>query len=104
MRELLFTFVVDYKGGTYVSQVPARTVRDAIKAWPKFANWRAMGIRMSDSFEKRLQCGLSDEEPVLLDGATNVWCICPRLGRFMAIVNIVATIKSRCPVRSPEGR
>lgn len=103
MRESMFTFVVDYKGGTYVSQVSARNVCVAITAWTRVANWQAMGIRVSDSFEKRLARELAEETPVPLEGMTNVWCIAPRLGRSMATVNIVATVRSRCPIGRLQG-
>jgi hypothetical protein len=102
MRELVFTFVVDYKGGTYVSQVPARTVCDAIAAWTRVANWQAMRIRVSESFAKRLERELGEDTPVLIEGMTNVWCISPLLAGAVATVTIVATVKSRCPVARLE--
>lgn len=103
MRDLLFTFVLDYKGGTYISQVVAPTVGEAIAAWPRVVNWDVIGIQSSSRFEKQLRLDVSGDNPVALDGMSNVWCISPRLGKSVGTLHIVATVRSRCPIGRDRG-
>jgi hypothetical protein len=98
MRDLLFTFVLDYKGGTYISQVVAPAVREAIATWPSVVNWDVIGIQLSSRFERQLRLEISGDDPVALSGMTNVWCISPRLGKSVGTLHIIATVRSRCPM------
>jgi hypothetical protein len=87
-----FTFIFEYKGGTYIEQVPATGLKEAIDIWgdlvgpeiPKF------GKKKKRQLIKEIQL----DEPSLLTGLINVWCLSLRVGKSLSYINIVATFTS----------
>ena len=75
----LHTFIIEYAGGTYVSQIQADDERAALSIWlSKLASHRiadAVSLDIAAVFEG--YDGRDDhiDNPVLLDGLTNAWCI-----------------------------
>jgi hypothetical protein len=63
----LFTLVLEFDGGTYISQFRAASVVRAVAQYP------------------------STENPVAIDGVQNVWCCSASAGKKFALLNIVAT-------------
>jgi hypothetical protein len=91
----LFTVILDYRGGTYVSQVEASGPRAALLAWAAALDPRQvkfLGERRKQKLIRELELDEYDlAEPVALDGLRNVWCTDVSLPPF-ALVNIVATV------------
>ena len=87
----LFTFILDYCGGTYVSQAICRTPEDLVPALGNSINWNALANANSESEKRRFLEDLAEFPPSLIDGLKNVWCISARLGKHMAIIHIVDT-------------
>lgn|SRR5579884_1280468 len=87
---LLFTVIVEFDGGTYISQFRARSAQCAA------ANYAAhlVGIKGMSTLanRKRLASCLSRERPVTIQGVRNVWCCSASIGKKLALVNIVATV------------
>ena len=91
----LYTFIAEYDGGTYVSQVTALDSKSAVFAWAEDLDVNAIpnvGVKAKAKLIETLQ---QDEEDgvghVLLDGLSNVWFFCVGLrGKFMH-VNFVQT-------------
>ena len=81
---------MDYKGGTYISQVNASSVKTACKKWAE--NLRVSEI---DGFGIKSKEILIDEikadEPVSIKETSNVWCISPWIYGNFALINIVQT-------------
>ena len=76
LRRSLFTIIVDYRGGTYVSQVDAVTPKDALRAWAKGAApsqiqhlGKSGRRRLVETIDERMR----QDPPVPLDDVTNVW-------------------------------
>jgi hypothetical protein len=74
-----FTFIMDYRGGTYTSQVQADSIQTAILAW---ARNLAVGeiAHLGPKLKQRLIGGLENDEYKIyratpLQGLTNVWCV-----------------------------
>lgn len=95
---MLYTVFMEYRGGTYVSQVEADDVSTALRHWAAAltiwegerlgAQRKAKLIRMID---EDLACGSG---PVLLDGLVNAWCTTALLSRGgLLLINIVATAR-----------
>ena len=86
----LFTVVLEFDGGTYISQFRARSAHRAA------ANCAAhlVGINGMSTLanRKRLASCLSRERPVAIQGVRNVWCCSASIGKKLALVNIVATV------------
>lgn len=86
----LFTFVLDYAGGTYVSQVNAASWKHAPRAWAeKLQAGEIQGIG-SDSL-LRLRARVKEEAPVELTGLRHVWCFSILVRGKLALVNYVQT-------------
>lgn len=95
MSELaVFTFVLEYKGGTYISQTFGPSLSVAIANWARtrtdrdLATW---GLGRGDLNE------LVADNPVLLDGCRNVWCMSASTDEGLILVNIVATATATTP-------
>ena len=68
----LFTFVADYKGGTYVSQVKATSLKAAKKAWAQQLEPQAIsGFGKATHQRVITSCGAA--EATQLTGLKNVW-------------------------------
>lgn len=86
----LYTFFLEYRGGTYVSQVSARSSPLAMKAWArKFMemNVPELGARSkSDLVEKILR-----DAPTTLDGLKNAWCSSALVRSHLALIHFTQT-------------
>lgn len=82
-----FTLVVEFRGGTYVSQFLAPTPGAALRAWLG-SEAAPLGSKAMQSLRK----GLSDHrEPVSVQGVVGVWCETYSVGRDLVLINIVET-------------
>jgi hypothetical protein len=92
--EHLYTIVLDYKGGTYVSQAPGPTPAVALEQWAyripetDLQQWKLERDALSTVID---QGGL-----VLLTGLANVWC---QTGSDQTGQLILLTIIATEPVR-----
>jgi len=84
----LFTFVLEFDGGTYISQFSATSVRGAAT---QHASHVVSNKAVAVPVGRRLADGLSAEKPVPLEGVRNVWCCSTSVGKKFALLNIVAT-------------
>lgn len=85
----LFTVILEFDGGTYISQLQATS---AYNAAAKHAA-RLIGNKQVSTLvnRRRLADALSVEQPVVIEGVRNVWCCSASVGKRFALVNIVAT-------------
>jgi len=89
--QVLFTFFVEYKGGTYTSQIYASSVELAVKKWiaDEMANIAKLSGTSPLCFEKDF--GVEEVVAVKLDQCVNVWCITRSVDGKFLLVNVVAT-------------
>jgi hypothetical protein len=94
-ERVLYTFVMEYRGGTYMAQVYARGVADALKTWAAALDTAAIGgfspqrkVELIDDISEELSHG---QKPTLLDGLVNAWCTSALTSGGVALINIVAT-------------
>jgi hypothetical protein len=84
----LFAFVMDWQGGTYISQVEGETVKGATLCWA-----RALDPKGIPGFGKRskevLIVDLEAETPVEIDGTVSVWCVTALVRGHLALVNVM---------------
>ena len=85
----LFTEILEFEGGTYISLFQASSPHDpAVKHAKYLLDLREISTATN---RRRLADRLSMERPVAISGIRKVWCCSASVGRRLAIVNIVAT-------------
>src|SRR5437016_3265466 len=104
----LYTLILDYNGGTYISQVWGHSPIAAIEKWVD----RVTDAELITWTLKRSDLeGLCQENPVLLNNCISVWCVTHSTRKGLALVNIVATqpealpqIQQKRPPQEPQRR
>ena len=86
----IYTLVLDYKGGTYISQIKARTHKEACLKWADQLDPKVI-FGMGPTGKASLQKQIAGEEPVLLQGLKNVWCQWSSVHGKGALINIIQT-------------
>jgi hypothetical protein len=90
--EELYTFILNYAGGTYISQYADSSHTKAFERWLV-----AEPAKLEKPPGAKLARGLSREHEAVdgsltpLDGLQNVWCWTALLPRGLALVNVVRT-------------
>jgi hypothetical protein len=90
----LYTFIMEYAGGTYVSQVSAPTPKAACVQW-------AQGVDVSQvsGLGRKSQESLIEEmnaaAPVTISGLSNAWCATALIRGELLLINIVRTERGR---------
>ena len=86
----LYTFIMEYSGGTYVSQVKASSPRSACIKWARnldVSQVGALSLKSKDSLIEQMKTEL----PAPIDGMSNVWCAAALLRGGLALINFVRT-------------
>jgi hypothetical protein len=86
----LYTFIMDFRGGTYISQVMAKNVASATKKWANQLDTTPIK-HMGPAAKAEIIREMNNEihYPVLLSGMSNVWCISCSIRVGFFLLNIV---------------
>jgi hypothetical protein len=99
---MLYTMILDYRGGTYVSQVRSNSPITAVKKWAKRVSASDLNIWGLD----RSDLGpLSTDDPVPLKNCQNVWCSSASARKKLLLLNIIGTdnlIRHRRPPKDKK--
>ena len=87
----LYTFIMEYLGGTYISQVKAKDKEKARAIWI-----RKLEVKEIKSFTIRDQKNIikenfSDNDLVLIKGTKSVWCFTVITKKGYGHVNLIKT-------------
>jgi len=74
MTQKLYTFIMEFNGGTFISQVTAPDHTSAIESWATSLNPDEIKGFLA-SMKSEILRDMCEESPTLLNGLTNVWCI-----------------------------
>ena len=85
----LFTVILEFDGGTYISQFHASSPKNA--AMKHSANLIGTKGMSTPRIRRRLAEQLTSELPIAIHGIRRVWCCSASVGKRLALVNIVAT-------------
>jgi hypothetical protein len=86
----LYTFVLEYDGGTYIAQVRSQSPKSAIKKWLNhIAKDSTMGL--SPNIKKSLTDNFITDTPTPITGISKTWCISASVRGKLALVNLVQT-------------
>jgi hypothetical protein len=87
-----YTFIAEYKGGTYISQMQAISIGEACMAWGRYvAQNDDIPLKNKASFASTLQSDLAEIPPACLDDKPNVWYFLADAGKGYVHVNVVKT-------------
>ena len=86
--KVLYTLVLDYRGGTYIAQEFAESPQEAVEKWavaitePDLSSW---------GLTKQAVIDLSKDFPLPLKNCSNVWCTSDSTQNGPMLLNIIAT-------------
>jgi hypothetical protein len=86
-----YTFIFEFKGGTYVSQILSDNLNFAINKWASNDDYFRK-INFFDKEIKILKKEIHNDEPILLRGLSNVWSMYLQIDDFGCLINIVQTV------------
>jgi hypothetical protein len=69
----LFTFYLEYKGGTYISQVRAQSYKSAPTIWAEKLDTTVISQPEKD-FKIKLLKSVEEEIPIPIEGISKTWC------------------------------
>jgi hypothetical protein len=90
----LYTFIMEYAGGTYISQVKASFPKSACVKWAQeldHSQVKGLGLKGKESLIEQMR----EESPVALDGMLNAWCNSALVRGKLALINLVRTEPER---------
>ena len=92
----LYTFIMDYRGGTYISQVRAPSPRKAVWRWAKDLNPKPIygfGERAKEQLIAELHEDeeLGEQFPIEVGQVVNTWCYTLLIKGQLVLINIVKT-------------
>lgn len=85
-----YTFIMEYAGGTYISQVNAPSAKSACVKWAHKLNAseiKGLGVKGKESLIEQMK----DEIPVALNDTLNAWCTSALISGKSALINLVQT-------------
>lgn len=87
----LYTFIVSYNNGIYMSQHKGATAAEAYGKWLKSKSKLSFFVAMAGFLTERDRDNMlqDKDEPVKVRGLKDVWCISLMIKGDIAIVNIV---------------
>ena len=85
----LYTIILDYAGGTYVTQIEAKSENAALRVWVSKLKWEWVADCISE--EVAAAFAGSGDEAVALDGLSEVWCASASAKQGLALAKIVKT-------------
>jgi hypothetical protein len=86
----LYTVILDFRGGTYIAQVSRSSPTKAVIDWSnEISKDEAQTWKLD---VRQLQRLLQEDELVALDGLANAWCTTARIGRHLALINVIQTV------------
>jgi hypothetical protein len=85
-----YTFIMDYDGGSYTSQVRAPSTKAACVKWARELEIDQMAGIGARSKVKLVE-DMKEETPTPLAGRLNVWCATALIRGRLALISIVRT-------------
>lgn len=85
-----FTFVIDYDGGTYISQSGGASPKAALRAWLRSFDFSVIP-RLSTRAVQTLRREVCADTPTPVDSVRSVWCIGAALPRRYFMIHIIKT-------------
>ena len=94
----LFTYIVEFRGGTYCSQVNTKNIYESLNTWVELLRKGEIEIKhLGEQTIKEIvnESQNEDENPLLLNGLQNIWCFAFSTRHGFLLGNIVLTDTSK---------
>ena len=87
----LYTLIIDFKGGTFITQALADDILSASKKC--LANWDITDISalICDSDISKIVSEIDEDYFIEVSNMQNVWCASLNIGRNLMLLNLVET-------------
>ena len=91
----LYTIFLEFRGGTYIKQVRAIDLNEALDCWAQNIDVHSISNFGYVSKQQLIELmpGRLGQGPIALDRAKNVWCTSARLATGYALIHIVKTLE-----------
>jgi len=89
-----YTVIMEFAGGTYISQVTAASAKSACVKWAQsldVSQIQGLGLRGKESLIEQMR----DESPTVIAGLSNAWCTGALIRGSSALINLVQTEPKR---------
>jgi len=86
----LYTFMMDFRGGTYPAQVLSTNPEVPIRECAELLEREPPPVDDPEAIVE-LRAGFVEDDPVAVTGLTGVWCFGTRSGDDLALVHAVRT-------------
>ena len=87
----LFTFIMTYLGGTYISQVEARDKEQARDIWIRTLKIKEIKFFTIKDQENIIKENFVDDDLALIEGMKNVWFFMVETKKGFGHVNLIKT-------------
>ena len=87
----LYTFIMEFMGGTYISQVREKTLVKACLKWARTLNSddiKGLGPKGHDLLIREVE---EECQPVPISDTRNVWCTSARIKGRLGLIHVVQT-------------
>lgn len=88
----IYTFIMEFRGGTYISQVKENDVNTAMILWSKSLQLTQVKF-LGRKGILELQDEIKSESPTRIGDVDNVWFFCLRIKSGLLMVNVIKTAK-----------
>jgi len=71
-----FSYIVEFRGGTYCSQVTSKDLKNSLQSWLAKINEQKAGIKfLENGALKEIEKIIADDDyrPIMLNGLKNIW-------------------------------
>lgn len=82
-----YTFIAEFRGGTYISQYVEEDIYNALKTWVATLDTSIFPQRIIDKLQKEI----IKEKPIPITGVKNVWCSTFSPYNSFLLLNIIET-------------
>jgi hypothetical protein len=89
----LYTFLMEFRGGTYISQVYAECLFEAVKLWGEKLDTNDIQ-HLGNKGKIELLTELKDIDPIGIRTVKNVWFFCLSIRKGYIAVNVIKTSKT----------
>jgi len=84
----LYTVIVEFDGGTFISQIPAKSHDEALAIWGRHRT-KKFNLKTRSALIKALRDG--EHGLVPLERLRNTWCTSASLGDEFILINVIKT-------------
>jgi hypothetical protein len=87
----LYTLVLDFHGGTYITQFDADTAQDAVTAWCRELQDEQLLGEVSSDVAEGIMIDAIGNVLVEVDGLHGAWCAATTVNDQLALLNVIIT-------------